>query len=87
MAGELLLKSCANVKRYPAMPDAALQAQAKGLVEGTNKTSSDLMVFNAYVQARGKETEGRKQQQLQQAVGQFNALVCCVVVVCVWKCF
>jgi hypothetical protein len=47
MAGRQLLESCANVKRFPAMPDTSLQQQAKGLVEGTNKTSSDLMIFNS----------------------------------------
>jgi hypothetical protein len=74
MAGKMLLESCANAKRFGQLQDAQLQQQAKALVDGTNKTSSDLMIFNSYVQARSKETEGPKQGQLTRAVGQFNDL-------------
>ena len=56
------------------MVETDLQQRGKDVVETTNKNSSDLMVFNGYVQARAKEVEGPKSRQMTDAVAAFNRL-------------
>lgn len=73
-AGMALLDTCAINKSFALMQEADVRARGNEIVETTNKNSSQLMVFSAYVQGRSRETEGHKQKQMTQAVAQFGVL-------------
>ena len=73
-AGLALLDTCAVNKSFGLMIEQDIASRGAELVNTTNKNSSQLMVFTAYVQARSRETEGAKQQQLKSAVDKFGKL-------------
>jgi hypothetical protein len=81
-AGMQLLETCTKAKSLALMTDADLTARANDFVETVNRTSSDLVIFAAYVQARAKEVEGPKHTQMTDAVAQFNNFNAAIVDAC-----